>query len=89
MIMVPKTHTPRCLHGLSGISDRTFNRHMILLEGYVSATNAMNEHLFDLTKDGKLDHEILPAYSELARRLGDVLLEPGESPYFQPLDQSS
>ena len=26
--------------------------------------------MFDLVKDGKVDHEEMPAYSELTRRLG-------------------
>jgi Fe-Mn family superoxide dismutase len=43
---------------------------MALYEGYVSATNALNEHLFDFVKDGKVNHEDMPAYSELTRRLG-------------------
>jgi hypothetical protein len=91
MIMIPETLKPRVLnlHGLSGISDRPLNMHMVLWEGYVSATNALNEYLFDLRKDGKLDHEGMPAYSELARRLGSVQSEPGGPPSFQPLDESS
>ncbi|WNM62947.1 hypothetical protein [Candidatus Nitrospira neomarina] len=62
---------------------------MVLWEGYVSATNALNEHLFDLINDGKLVHEEMPAYSELARRLGGVQPELGESTFFQALDESS
>ncbi len=91
MIMVPETLKPRVLnlHGLSGVSDRTLNMHMVLWEGYVSATNALNEHLFDLIKDGKLDHEEMPAYSELVRRPGCVQPELGEPQSFQPLDESS
>ena len=91
MIKVPETIQPRVLnlHGLSGIPDRTLNRHMVLWEGYVSATNALNEHLFDLIKDGKADHEEMRAYSELTRRVGCVQPEPGEPPSFQPLDESS
>ncbi len=91
MIMVPETLKPRVLNlpGLGGISDRTLNMHMVLWESYVSATNALDEHLFDLIKDGKLDHEDMPAYSEPARRLGSVQSEPGEPPSFRPLDESS
>jgi superoxide dismutase, Fe-Mn family len=44
--------------------------HLALYEGYVKATNELNEHLFHLIKDGKVDHEEMPAYSELTRRLG-------------------
>jgi len=32
--------------------------------------NKLNEHIFDLVKDGKVDHEEMPACSELTRRLG-------------------
>ena len=72
MIKAPETHTPQGfnLHGLRGISDRTVNMHMALYEGYVNATNDLNKHLFDFLKDGKVDHEEMPAYSELTRRLG-------------------
>jgi Fe-Mn family superoxide dismutase len=44
--------------------------HMALYEGYVNATDELNEHIFDLVKDGKVDHEEMPAYSELTSRLG-------------------
>jgi hypothetical protein len=91
MIMVLETLKPRVLnlHGLSGISDRPLNMHMVLWESYVSVTNALNEHLFDRIKDGKLDHEDMPAYSQLARRLGSVQSEPGKPSSFQPLDVAS
>lgn len=72
MIKAPEPLKPRefTLHGLRGISDRTTDMHVALYEGYVAATNALNEHIFDLVKDGKVDHEEMPAYSELTRRLG-------------------
>jgi Fe-Mn family superoxide dismutase len=58
------------LHGLNGISDRTMEMHFKLYEGYVSATNTLNEHIREFLKDGKVDQEEMPAYSELTRRLG-------------------
>jgi Fe-Mn family superoxide dismutase len=58
------------LHRLRGISDRTVGKHMALYEKYANATNELNEHIFDLVKDGKVDHEERPAYSQLTRRLG-------------------
>jgi Fe-Mn family superoxide dismutase len=72
MIKDPETHKPQGfnLHGLNGISDRTMDMHMGLYKGYVTATNELNEHIFALVKDGKVDHEEMPAYSELTRRLG-------------------
>lgn len=61
---------PFTLHGLQGISDRTVDMHLALYEGYVKATNDLNEHIYALLQDGKVDHEEMPAYSELTRRLG-------------------
>jgi Fe-Mn family superoxide dismutase len=58
------------LHGLQGISDRTLEMHFKLYEGYVSSTNTLNEHIRDFLKDGQIDQEEMPAYSELTRRLG-------------------
>jgi Fe-Mn family superoxide dismutase len=58
------------LHGLQGISDRTIDMHLALYEGYVKATNELNDHIFTIVKDGTVDHEEMPAYSELTRRLG-------------------
>ena len=55
---------------MRGISDRTVDMHMTLYEKYANATNELNEHMFDLVKDGKVDHEETPAYSELTSRLG-------------------
>ena len=58
------------LHGLNGISDRTLETHFKLYEGYVKETNRLSEELREFLKDGKIDHEEMPAYSELTRRLG-------------------
>ncbi|HET6676058.1 MAG TPA: Fe-Mn family superoxide dismutase [Nitrospiraceae bacterium] len=58
------------LHGLNGISDKTMQTHFKLYEGYVKETNNLTEHIRDFLKDGKVDQEELPAYSELKRRLG-------------------
>jgi Fe-Mn family superoxide dismutase len=58
------------LHGLNGISDRTLEMHFKLYEGYVSAANTLTEHIRDFLRDGKVDQEEMPAYSELTRRLG-------------------
>lgn len=58
------------LYGLSGISDQTLQIHFGLYEGYVKATNALRAQLNDFLRDGKVDQEEMPAYSELTRRLG-------------------
>ena len=58
------------LKGLQGISDKTLEIHFKLYEGYVKATNTLNEHIATILKDGKVDQEEMPAYSELSRRLG-------------------
>ena len=58
------------LHGLQGISDKTLDMHLALYEGYVKATNNLQERIADLLKDGTVDQEEMPAYSELTRRLG-------------------
>ena len=72
MMKAPETYKPHVfhLHGLRGISDQTMDMHMGLYKGYVTATNELTEHIFALVKDGKVDHEEMPAYSELTRRLG-------------------
>jgi Fe-Mn family superoxide dismutase len=61
---------PFNLHGLVGISDRTIEMHLTLYEGYVKATNQLTTQIGELLKDGRIDHEEMPAYSELTRRLG-------------------
>src|SRR5262245_29028652 len=44
--------------------------HLSLYEGYVKATNDLQERIAELLKDGSVDQEEMPAYSELTRRLG-------------------
>jgi len=58
------------LGGLTGISDQTLEMHFKLYEGYVQNTNVLTEKIAEILKDGKIDHEEMPAYSELTRRLG-------------------
>ncbi len=58
------------LSGLNGISDRTIEMHFKLYEGYVKATNELTEKISEILKKGEVDHEKMPAYSEMKRRLG-------------------
>jgi len=58
------------LSGLNGISDKTLEMHFKLYEGYVNETNRLSEKIAEMLKDKKVDHEEMPAYSELTRRLG-------------------
>jgi superoxide dismutase, Fe-Mn family len=58
------------LSGLKGISDETLEMHFKLYEGYVKETNNLTERITEFIKDGNVDQEELPAYSELTRRLG-------------------
>lgn len=58
------------LSGLKGISDETLEMHFKLYEGYVKATNNLTERITEFIKDGKVDQEEMPGYSELTRRLG-------------------
>jgi superoxide dismutase, Fe-Mn family len=58
------------IHGLDGISDHTVDVHLKLYEGYVKETNNLTDHIREVLKDGKVDQEEMPAYSELKRRLG-------------------
>src|SRR5437868_10211903 len=58
------------LSGLQGISDKTLQTHFKLYEGYVKAVNDLNERIAEVLKDGRVDQEEFPAYSELTRRLG-------------------
>lgn len=44
--------------------------HFKLYEGYVTQTNLLTEKIAEIIKDGQIDHEEMPAYSELTRRLG-------------------
>ncbi len=58
------------LTDLDGISDRTLHMHFGLYEGYVKAANQLHAQLVDFMRDGRVDQEEMPAYSELTRRLG-------------------
>ncbi|HEX8843135.1 MAG TPA: superoxide dismutase [Pyrinomonadaceae bacterium] len=58
------------LSGLNGISDQTLEMHFKLYEGYVKETNKLTEKIAEFLKDGRVDQEEMPAYSELTRRLG-------------------
>lgn len=58
------------LSGLKGISDQTLEMHFKLYEGYVKETNNLQERIAEFLKDGKVDQEEMPLYSELKRRLG-------------------
>src|SRR6187549_1622452 len=58
------------LSGLHGISDQTLEMHFKLYEGYVKETNRLTDKIWDFLKDGHVDKEEFPAYSELTRRLG-------------------
>jgi len=58
------------LSGLKGISDQTLEMHFKLYEGYVKETNNLTERITEFIRDGKVDQEEMPAYSELTRRLG-------------------
>jgi Fe-Mn family superoxide dismutase len=58
------------LSGLKGISDQTLEMHFKLYEGYVKETNRLTEKIAEFLKDGQVDQEEMPAYSELTRRLG-------------------
>src|SRR6185436_17759165 len=58
------------LSGLTGISDRTLEMHFKLYEGYVKETNTLNDRIAEVLRDGKVDQEEMPAYSELKRRFG-------------------
>src|SRR3954466_1219111 len=58
------------LSGLKGISDQTLEMHFKLYEGYVKETNKLTEKIADFLRDGKVDQDEMPAYSELTRRLG-------------------
>jgi superoxide dismutase, Fe-Mn family len=58
------------LSGLNGISDQTLEMHFKLYEGYVKETNNLTERISEFLKDGKVDQDEMPAYSELTRRLG-------------------
>ncbi len=67
-----KPYVPKefALSNLEGISDSTLEMHLGLYEGYVKATNKLNQQIHEILKDGKVEQEEMPAYSELTRRLG-------------------
>jgi superoxide dismutase, Fe-Mn family len=58
------------LSGLNGISDQTLEMHFKLYEGYVKETNRLTDAIGEILKDGRVDQEEMPSYSELKRRLG-------------------
>jgi len=58
------------LSGLNGISDRTLELHFKLYQGYVKETNKLTEEISEFLRDGRVDQDEMPAYSELKRRLG-------------------
>jgi Fe-Mn family superoxide dismutase len=58
------------LSGLKGISDQTLEMHFKLYEGYVKETNNLTQRITEFIKDGNVDQEEMPAYSELTRRMG-------------------
>src|SRR5436190_8981338 len=58
------------LSGLKGISDQTLEMHFKLYEGYVKETNNLTGRIAEFIKDGNVDQDEMPAYSELSRRLG-------------------
>jgi Fe-Mn family superoxide dismutase len=68
----PSSYQPRQfnLSGLKGISDQTLEMHFKLYEGYVKETNNLTNRITEFIKDGNVDQEEMPAYSELTRRLG-------------------
>jgi superoxide dismutase, Fe-Mn family len=43
--------------------------HFKLYERYVKAVNELNEKIAEMLKDGRVDQDEFPAYSELTRRL--------------------
>jgi Fe-Mn family superoxide dismutase len=58
------------LSGLAGISDKTLEMHFKLYAGYVKETNRLDELIAGFLRDGRIDPEEQPAYSELSRRRG-------------------
>jgi superoxide dismutase, Fe-Mn family len=66
------SYTPKQynLSSLTGISDKTLEMHFKLYAGYVKETNRLSTRIAEFLKDGQVDQEEMPAYSELTRRLG-------------------
>ncbi|GJL61993.1 MAG: superoxide dismutase [Nitrospirales bacterium] len=58
------------LSDLKGISDKSLDMHFKLYQGYVKQTNSLLEQISEILKDGVIDQEENPVYSELTRRLG-------------------
>src|SRR5580765_6813268 len=58
------------LSNLKEISYKTLEMHFKLYEGYVKETNNLTTRITEFIKDGNVDQEEMPAYSELTRRLG-------------------
>jgi len=58
------------LSGLKGISSESSEMHFKLYEGYVKETNKLTEKISEFIRDGNVDQDEMPAYSELTRRLG-------------------
>src|ERR1700752_782950 len=58
------------LSGLTRISDKTLQTPSKPYERYVEQTNLLNEKISEFLKDGKVDQDETPAYSEITRRLG-------------------
>jgi Fe-Mn family superoxide dismutase len=71
-MFAPEQYKPKQfnLSGLKGISDQTLEMHFKLYEGYVKETNNLEERIAEFLKDGKVDQDEMPLYSELKRRLG-------------------
>jgi hypothetical protein len=44
--------------------------HFKLYEGYVKETNRLTAKIAEFLKDGQIDQEEMPVYSEFKRRLG-------------------
>ena len=55
------------LIGMKGFSDRLLRTHFKLYEGYVTNTNALNDHLHKLATEQR---EKTPEFAELRRRFG-------------------
>lgn len=69
MITLTNTYQQRDykLNGLAGISDQQIAVHLGLYAGYVKNTNALNEKIAELAKEGRTG---TPEWAELVRRLG-------------------
>src|SRR6185436_10011514 len=56
--------------GHKGNSDQTLEMHFKLYESYGKETNNLTTIITEFIKDGNVDQNEMPAYSELTRRLG-------------------